>query len=139
MQKSRPEVLHLRQPGELPTGLRRVFVRDLILDCLIGVYHHEKRGRQRVRINLDMTVVEGDRPLDDDLKNVLSYETVIDGIRRIVDDGHVNLVETLAERIADCCLSDQRVQRALVRVEKLDVFEDAASVGVEIDRGRPNH
>lgn len=139
MSKSQPSVVRSLRTDQAPSRLRRVFVRDLVLDWLIGVYHHERLGKQRVRINVDMAIVEGDRPLDDKLANVVCYETVIDDIRRLADDGHVNLVETLAERIADACLADTRVQRAIVRVEKLDVFNDADSVGVEIDRGRPNH
>ena len=136
---STAKVVHPLRAEESPVNTRRVFVRDLVLDCLIGVYHHERNGTQRVRINLDMAVAETDRPLDDDLANVVCYETMVDHIRRIAGEGHINLVETLAERIAETCLSDTRVLQARVRVEKLDVFDDAASVGIEIDRRRPNH
>ena len=58
------------------------------------------------------------------------------GVRGIVAAGHVRLVETLAERIAEACLSDPRVHLARVRVEKLDIFADAASAGVVIERRR---
>lgn len=115
-------------------GIRHVFVRDLELSCLIGVYSHERLRRQRVRINLDLAVEEGPEPIGDDLANVVSYEDILDRVRGIADSGHINLVETLAERIAETCLEDIRVRTARIRVEKLDVFEDAASVGVEIER-----
>ena len=55
-------------------------------------------------------------------------------VRGIVAAGHVRLVETLAERIAEACLADRRVHLARVRVEKLDIFADATSAGVEIER-----
>lgn len=116
------------------SGLRRVFVRDLVVPWHIGVHQHEREGPQRVRVNLDLAVRESGRPLDDKLANVVCYEDLVEGVRRLVDDGHVNLVETLAERIAAQCLSDRRVRSARVRVEKLDVFADASSVGVEIER-----
>jgi len=115
-------------------ALRHVFVRDLVLTCSIGVHRHERIGRQRVRINLDLAVREDSAVLDDDLDNVVCYEKITDGVRRIVDREHVKLVETLAEDIAVLCLGDRRVRSARVRVEKLDVFPDAASVGVEIER-----
>jgi dihydroneopterin aldolase len=112
----------------------RIFVRDLELPSLIGVHRHERDGRQRVRINLELDV-EGDAAtLGDRLNAALNYETIIGRVRRIVGAGHVNLVETLAEQIAQACLDDRRVRRCLVRVEKLDVFADAAAVGVEIER-----
>ena len=116
------------------TGLRRVFVRDLVVPWHIGVHQHEREGPQRVRVNLDLAVRESSRPLDDKLANVVCYEDMVEGVRRLVDEGHVNLVETLAERIAELCLADARVRTATVRVEKLDVFADVAAVGVEIER-----
>ena len=123
----------LHQPG-IAAGFRRVFIRDLVLHALIGVHRHEKDGRQRVRINLDMDVLEGDQPIQDRLSDVLCYEEVVSSIREIVAAGHINLVETLAEEIAAHCLEDRRVRTVRVRVEKLDVFADAGSVGVEIER-----
>jgi 7,8-dihydroneopterin aldolase/epimerase/oxygenase len=115
-------------------GLRRVLVRDLVIPCEIGVFRHERGARQRVRINLDLAVREGEVPVADDLRNVVCYDELVSGVRRLAEAGHVNLVETLAERIAELCLADARIRRALVRVEKLDVYPDAASVGIEIER-----
>jgi len=123
-------------PGLSLSGLRRVFLRDMILPCSIGIYRHEKDAPQRVRINLDLAVREGDKPLGDDVAHVVDYATIAEGVRAIVGAGHVNLVETLAERIASFCLRDARVASAQVRVEKLDVFADAAGAGVEITRHR---
>jgi 7,8-dihydroneopterin aldolase/epimerase/oxygenase len=112
----------------------RIVVRDLELKALIGVHRHERDGRQRVRINLELDVAAPGAVLDDKLANAVNYEAIVDNVRRIVAAGHLNLVETLAERIADACLADRRVVRARVHIEKLDVFADAASVGVEIER-----
>src|ERR1700679_324248 len=79
-------------------GLRHVFVRDLVLTCNIGVHPHEKGRPQRVRINLDLGVSEAGAPHRDRLENVVCYEDIVTKVRAIVADGHVNLVETLAER-----------------------------------------
>lgn len=114
--------------------IRHVFVRDLELDANIGVYHREKGQAQPVRINVDLTVEEGDMPLEDRLSNVVDYGAVVDGIKDILAGGHLNLVETLAEQIASFCLEDQRVRVARVRIEKLQVVAEAKSVGVEIER-----
>lgn len=130
---SQARVVHPLRIADAGTAIRHVFVRDLVLDCSIGVHAHEKDGPQRVRVNLDLAVRE-DRPIADDIGNVVCYEAIVSGIRALVAAGHVNLVETLAERIAAMCLDDVRVRIARVRVEKLDVFPDATSVGVEIER-----
>jgi dihydroneopterin aldolase len=118
------------------TRLYRILVRDLVLKCLIGIHPHELLAPQRVRVNVEMAVYEQAGPLSDDIKNVVSYEDVIEGIKKMLADGHINLVETLAEKIAELCLTDERVNSVRIRVEKLDVYAEAASVGIEIERRR---
>ena len=124
-------------------ALRHVFLRDMVLNASIGAHPHELAAPQRVRINLDLGVEDdGAGPLSrtpvgrDELARVVDYEKMADRVRTIVARGHVRLVETLAERIAEACLTDHRVHFARVRVEKLDIFADAASAGVEIERRR---
>jgi len=114
--------------------IRHVFIRDMVIDCSIGIYTHEKEHEQRVRINLDLAVGEGDHQINDDIRNVISYEDMAKGVEAIIATGHINLVETLAENIAEMCLQDKRVFSARVRVEKLDIIASAESVGVEIER-----
>ena len=128
-------------------GRRHVFVRDMLLPASIGVYPHEHAAPQRIRVNVDLGVTEdlsasgaaGQSRAGvgrDDLGRVLDYEAVVRSIRAVVAAGHVMLVETLAERLAETCLLDGRVEVVRVRVEKLDVFDDLGSVGVEIERQR---
>jgi dihydroneopterin aldolase len=126
-------------------ALRHVFLRDLVLPASIGIYPHEHAAPQRIRVNVDLAVEDdGARPLSrrpvgrDELSRVVDYEQVANQVRTIVAAGHVRLVETLAERIAESCLTDARIYLVRVRVEKLDVFPDAASAGVEIERRSAN-
>ena len=114
----------------------RLFVRDLVLSARIGVHQHERIADQRVRINLELEV-KAPPVINDDLENVVCYGEIMTGIRHVIGSGHVNLAETLAERIAAMCLLDRRVLSAKVKIEKLDVFPEAASVGIEIERRRP--
>lgn len=120
------------------SGIRHVFVRDLQLMCSIGIYEHELAAPQRVRVNLDLAVYEGEASaVADNIDNVVCYEQITKAVREVCDRDHTNLVETLAEEIAHVCLVHTQVRSARVRVEKLDVFEDAFSVGVEIERFNP--
>ena len=118
-------------------SVRHVFVRDLIVDAHIGVHTHERGTTQKVRINIDLSVPEPSTPLPDELEAVVCYEAIVRRIEAIVSAGHLNLVETLAERIATMCLEEQRVSAVRVRIEKLEAIPSAASVGVEIERLRP--
>ena len=125
-------------PDDVEAGRRpyRMFVRDLVLPCSIGVYPHERLAKQRIKINVDLLVLESPGPRNDDLANVVSYDTVIAGIKALLDRGHINLVETLAEAIAELCLAEPRVIEARIGVAKLEVEPAAAGVGVEIERRR---
>ena len=128
-------------PASAAQRLRHVFLHDMILDASIGVHAHEHAASQRIRLNLDLAVTDDaatpmsrPAPARDDLTRVVDYEAVANRARAIVAAGHVRLVETLAERLAEACLEDPRVRSVRVRVEKLDVFADVGAVGVEIER-----
>ena len=125
-------------PAQPQAGAARrcLLIHDLVLPCSIGVHEHERHATQRVRINVRVQVTEDERPVEDSIANVVSYEAIVDGIRAIAGSGHINLVETLADRIAALCLANQRVHSVWVRVEKLDLYPDAAGVGVEVERTR---
>ena len=116
--------------------LRCLFLKNMVLDAHIGVFPHEQGVTQRIRVSVhygvdDRTDLEVG---PDDLSRTVSYERVVQLVHRIVREGHVRLVETLAERIASGVLSDDRVRVVRVRIEKLDVFAEIEGVGVEIER-----
>jgi len=122
-------------------GRRHVFLRDLVLEASIGVHAHEQRRQQRVRINIDLAVSdegEAERALGrENLESVVDYQRVAATVRAIVRAGHIRLAETLAERIAAACLGlDRRIGLVRIKIEKLDVFADAASAGIAIERSR---
>jgi len=117
-------------------SVRHVFIRDLILDSYIGIYEHEKNNAQKIRVNVDLSVLENCLKLDDDIDNVVCYEKIAVAIETIVKSGHIHLVETLAENIAEMNLQDPRILCVRVRVEKLEAIKNTASVGVEIERYR---
>lgn len=121
---------------ERKVSLCRVFVRDLVILCRIGIHPHEHAAPQRARISVDLWAMESPLPIDDNIANVISYEDIVSGIEALMAKGHINLIETAAERIAALCLMDRRAVKVRVRVEKLDVFTNAASAGVEIERNR---
>lgn len=118
-------------------GLRHVFVRDLEVMATLGIHEHEKVAPQRIIVSIDLSVLEGEQTIADDISNVVSYEIVVKKVEAVIAQGHVNLVETLAELIAASCLKDKRVMAARVRIEKPDIIANARSVGIEIERVRP--
>jgi len=114
--------------------ITHVFIRNLEVLAHIGIHGHEQGKLQPVRINVDLGVRE--TAAGDKLEHVVDYEAITIKIRAIMARGHINLAETLAERIAEACFEDSRVLSARVRVEKLHALPGAESAGVEIERVR---
>lgn len=114
----------------------RIVLRDYVTTLAIGVHDHEHGRHQRVRINIELTVRHPGPGFRDDIAAVLSYEDLVAGLERLPETPHIKLLETLAERLLDLCLVDARVLKAQVQLEKLDIFAEAESVGVILERGR---
>jgi dihydroneopterin aldolase len=117
-------------------GCYTISIRDFVAPFSIGVYEHEKRQRQRVRVNIDLVIEHPEARFADDIGTVMSYEDIIGHLRHLAEGGHTQIIERLCDRIGDLCLSDPRVTEARVRVEKLEVFPEATSVGVTVTYSR---
>lgn len=120
--------------AETEQKTHQIFIRDLLIDMLIGVYEHEQTQTQPVRLNIDMTVTDHLGPLNDDYHHVVCYETIANEIKTYALSQHINLVETVAEDVAQICLNHPRVIATTVKVEKLSAVADTTSVGIEIHR-----
>lgn len=112
----------------------RIFVRDLVLDCELGVYAEEKGVTQRVGFSIIAAVSPEASSISDEISEVPSYDDLIKIVKSIMSNGHINLVETIAERIAARVLEEKRIVAVQVRIEKLE--RGPAAVGVEIVRPR---
>lgn len=124
-------VLPLKKPQ---SETWRLFVRDLDVVCSIGILPFEKTTPQRVRVNLTCETVL--TPVAGDINSVVCYDRLVTAIQSFVQNQHVDLVETVAEHICHICFEDSRVQKVWARVEKLDIYDNAAGVGVELERVR---
>ncbi|CAI3945067.1 Dihydroneopterin aldolase (FolB) (PDB:1B9L) [Commensalibacter communis] len=114
--------------------LRRIFIKNLILQARIGVYDFEQETTQRLQINISVGVIEDKGIGIDDLARTVSYEDITNQVKTIVSHTHFHLVETLAETIIETILEDKRIHVARVTLEKLDIISEAQGVGVEIER-----
>lgn len=112
----------------------RISVRDHILEVDIGAFQAERGTTQRIRFNVVVDVGSIADPLADDVDTILSYDRITEAIAHELDAQRLNLLETLAERVADRILLEPQAQRAFVRIEKLD--RGPGALGVEIVRAR---
>ncbi|HXI87974.1 MAG TPA: dihydroneopterin aldolase [Parvularculaceae bacterium] len=125
-------VAPLPRPATAPK--RKIFVKGLELDAFIGAYDHEQGAAQPIRIDFEAEVIEPADPAGDRLEDVVCYNRLTQGIKAILAEGHIKLLETLAERIADLAISHPMALSVRVRIEKPRAIPEAAAAGVEIFR-----
>lgn len=112
----------------------KIVINDLMRDMFIGVYDFEKSKAQPVKINLELMIDSIPNWQDDEHQNTVCYAAIVDKIDHLLQAGHINLVETLAEKIAALCLEDNRVKNVKLSIYKTDIVKNCAGVGVEIFR-----
>lgn len=112
---------------------RRLFLRNYVVNINIGVHDFEKRGEQRVVINVDLYVpLAQSTPTADELHEVVDYDFIRRTVAERVQQGHIQLQETLADDLLKAMLTHPRVRAARVSTEKPDVYPDCDAVGVEV-------
>ncbi len=112
----------------------RISVRDWPVEAEIGAFQAERGQTQRLLFNVVVEVRPPAGPLDDDVDRILSYDRITEAITDTLAAERLNLLETLAERVAERILAEPRAMRAFVRIEKLD--RGPGALGVEIVRAR---
>lgn len=127
----------LRRFGRKSQPSTRIFVRGLLIQASIGVHAHEHEKTQPVIIDIELDMGAMALPKDDRLHETLDYGLVAEKAEALALEAHVQLVETLAERIADWALSaDARVQRVAVSIAKPQALLKADTAGVEVVKTR---
>lgn len=114
---------------------RRLFLRNYEVQINIGVYEFEKKGEQRVLINVDLYIpLAVSTPQHDQLDEVVDYDFIRDTIAKRMAKGHIELQETLCDDVVSAMLAHPRVRAACVSTMKPDVYPDSEGVGVEVFR-----
>ncbi len=124
------------QKAAAPATTRKVFISDLEVVASVGVYEHEHRYVQRVLVSLEIEARDTYDGRSDNLHDVYDYDEAINAVQVTLEEEHINLIETAAERIATRCLENPAVEAIKVRIEKPDVMTSCRAVGIEIERRR---
>ena len=112
----------------------KILINELTLDAFIGIHDFEKKKKQKISISLSLDVNDNISGIEHKIENFVSYEHIVADIKSILKKGHIDLLETLGEKIVDLCFKDERVMTIKLKLEKLEVFKETSSVGIEIFR-----
>jgi dihydroneopterin aldolase len=114
---------------------RRIFLREVLVDANIGIHAFEKAGPQKLVISVDLFVpLALSTPLHDKIHEVLDYDFVRSTVRQRIEQGHINLQETLVDDLVRALLAHPLVRAVRVSSEKPDVYADVEAVGIEVFR-----
>ena len=114
--------------------LDTIFINDLIVPCIIGVYDHERTGKQNVIINIAISVDTREAGQTDDVKDTVNYSDVAKRVSAMVENTQFRILEKLSQAVADICLQDNRVKQVQVHIEKPKALTFAKSSAIKITR-----
>ncbi|HCI54246.1 MAG: dihydroneopterin aldolase [Nitrosomonadales bacterium] len=113
-----------------------IFIRELKVTTLIGIYEREKHVPQTLQLDLEIALPNSRACYSDDINDALDYAKVAQHIQSVLSEGHFSLVETLAEHIAQIILKDFNAPWVKVSVAKLQAIRNCRMVGISIERSQ---
>tara|TARA_X000000368_G_scaffold414563_1_gene404659 strand:- start:680 stop:1075 length:396 start_codon:yes stop_codon:yes gene_type:complete len=115
---------------------RKILIKDLVLKIYVGIHNFEKKKKQRVKFNIEVSTDPNLKPNNKDLTSILNYEEIINEIKFLVEKFHHKLLEDLAENIFEILFNKIIVKKAKIRLEKLDIIKNTDSVGIEVEKSK---
>ena len=115
---------------------KKVIIKDLLLNFVIGYYSAEKAKKQNVKFNIELNYTDQKNLNDKDIKSIVDYGRIIKVIKNMTKKKHYNFLESLADDLFDELFKDERIDKIKLKIEKLDAIREAASVGIEITKKR---
>ena len=113
---------------------RKVIIKDLTLNILVGIHKFEKKKKQRVKFNIEILTDPYVSPNRKDLNSILNYEEVVVQIEKLTNFKHHDLLEDLAENIFNIIFKNKLVKKINLKLEKLDILKKTKSVGIEVSK-----
>jgi dihydroneopterin aldolase len=112
-----------------------IFLHDLRIEAVIGIYEWERRIKQTISLDIEMAVDIRQAAQSDDIAATLNYKAVAKRVSAFVEESQFQLIETLAERVADLILTEFGIPWLRLQVNKPGAIRGARDVGVRIERG----
>lgn len=112
----------------------KLSINELLVPCIIGVFENERKEKQNVSISLELSVDTHKAGQTDNISDTVSYHDIANDVYRLVSESHFQLLEKLAQTVADFCLKDKRIQQVVVHIQKPQALKHAKSAAITITR-----
>jgi len=136
MKKNNLKIIKIDKNKNLFNYEKKILIKELILDLKLGYYDFEKEKSQKVKFSLEIDYEDKKPTNDKDIKSIVNYGQVVKLITKLAKNIHYNFLETLAEDVFDVLFKDKRIGKIMLKIEKLEIIKECASVGIQITKKR---
>ena len=139
MKKNNFKIVELKPTKSKSTVKRAVFIKDFIIEEIIGIHEHEKIKKQKIKFNIVLDVNQSFVPDEKDIKSIVDYEKITNKLENLTKSKKYNFLESLAEDSFGEIFEDKRIDSAKIKIEKPEAIKNAKSVGVEVFKTRKDY
>ena len=139
MKKNNFKIIELKPEKNKNSVKRSVFIKDFIIQEIIGIHEHEKIKKQKIKFNIVVDVNQSSVPDEKDIKSIVDYEKITNKLENLAKSKKYNFLESLAEDSFKEIFEDKRINSVKIKIEKPDAIKNADSVGVEVFKSRSDY
>ena len=139
MKKNNFKIIELKPDNNKSSIRRTVFIKDFIVQEIIGIHEHEKTEKQKIKFNIVVNVNQNTVPDEKNIKSIVDYEKITNKLENLVKYKKYNFLESLAEDSFKEIFEDKRINSVKIKIEKPDAIKNADSVGVEVFKNRSDY
>ena len=139
MKKNNFKIVELKPTKNKSSIKRTVFIKDFIIEEIIGVHKHEKIKKQKIKFNIVLNVNQSSVPDEKDISSIVDYEKITNKLENLTKSKKYNFLESLAEDSFKEIFEDNRINSVTIKIEKPEAIRNAESVGVEVFKTRKDY
>ena len=139
MKKNNFKIVELKPTKNKSSIKRTVFIKDFIIEEIIGIHEHEKIKKQKIKFNIVLDVNQSFVPDEKDIKSIVDYEKITNKLENLAKDKKYNFLESLTEDSFKEIFEDKRISSVKIKIEKPEAIKNAESVGVEVFKTRKDY
>ena len=139
MKKNNFKIVELKPIKDKSSIKRTVFIKNFIIEEIIGIHKHEKIKKQKIKFNIILDVNQNSLPNEKDIKSIVDYEKITNKLENLAKIKKYNFLESLAEDSFKEIFEDERINSVTIKIEKPQAIKKAKSVGVEVFKTRKDY
>ena len=139
MKKNNFKIVELKPTKGNSSIKRTVFIKDFIIDEIIGFHEHEKIKKQKIKFNIVLVINQSSVPDEKDIKSIVDYEKITNKLENLTKSKKYNFLESLAEDSFKEIFDDKRINSVTIKIEKPEAIKNAKSVGIEVFKTRKDY